>query len=114
MLDKVVTKLVALGVPGLVLLVAIALNGLAGGAAIVAALAALGGPLGILGGLSVLGTMTLVSNAVGKYGLEKIFCRVVKGLQEDGKSKSQIRRKIKSYPISDRLEEPLLEHLDNM
>ncbi len=113
-MDKVVTKLVALGVPGLVLLVVIALNGLAGGAAIVAALAALGGPLGILGGLGLLGTMTLVSNAVGKYGLEKIFCRVVKGLQDQGKSKHQIRRDIRSYPISATLETTLLEHLDNM
>ena len=40
--DKLIARLVALGVPGLVLVVAIAFTGLFGGAAIVAALAMLG------------------------------------------------------------------------
>jgi hypothetical protein len=40
--DKLIARLVALGIPGLVLVVAIAFTGLSGGAAIVAALAMLG------------------------------------------------------------------------
>ena len=43
-MDKIVDKIVALGVPGLVLLVAIGTTGLAGGAAVVAALALARGP----------------------------------------------------------------------
>jgi hypothetical protein len=110
-MDKVVTKLVALGVPGLVLLVVIAGSGLAGGAAIVAALAALGGPLGILGGLGVLGTLALVSDAVADYGVEAIFKEVVDGLRKKGKSKRQMRREIESYPITSSLKKKLLNHL---
>ena len=41
--------------------VVIGTTGLAGGADIVAALAVLGGPFGILGGIAVLGVMTLVA-----------------------------------------------------
>jgi len=42
-LDKIAEKIAALGIPGLILVIAIATSGLAGGAAIVAALATLGG-----------------------------------------------------------------------
>jgi len=111
-MDKVVEKLVALGVPGLVLLVVIGTSGLAGGAAIVAALAALGGPFGMLGGIGVLGIMTLVSGAVAKYGVEAIFKAVVKGLIEKGTSKPEIRRQISNYPITQGLKNTLLGHLD--
>lgn len=111
-MDKVVEKLVALGVPGLVLLVVIGTSGLAGGAAIVAALAALGGPFGMLGGIAVLGIMTLVSGAVAKYGVEAIFKAVVKGLVEKGTSKPEIRRQISNYPITQGLKKTLLSHLD--
>jgi hypothetical protein len=54
-LDTVASKIAALGVPGLVLVVAMAFTGFAGAAAITAALAMLGGPLGMLGGIAVLG-----------------------------------------------------------
>jgi len=48
-MDKIVSKIAALGVPGLVLLVAISATGLYGAAAITTALAALG-PFGMVGG----------------------------------------------------------------
>jgi hypothetical protein len=73
MLDKVVEKIVALGVPGLVLLVVMAASGWAGGAAIVTALSMLGGPAGMLGGLLCLGVMVLISHALAKYGFEKFL-----------------------------------------
>lgn len=41
-MDKIFSKVAALGVPGLVLVIAISATGLAGGAAITTALAALG------------------------------------------------------------------------
>jgi hypothetical protein len=47
-MDEVVRKIAALGLPGVVLLVTMASTGLAGAAAITAALAALG-PAGIMG-----------------------------------------------------------------
>lgn len=111
-MDKVITKIAALGVPGLVLLVAIAMTGLAGGAAIVAALALLGGPLGMLGGIGVLGLLVLISDALSKYGLEKIFSGVVIELRKKGISKEEIRNKINSYLISKSLKDKLFELLD--
>ena len=51
MMDKIVSKVAALGVPGLVLVIAINATGLAGGAAITTALAALG-PGGMKGGIA--------------------------------------------------------------
>jgi hypothetical protein len=49
--QRVVESLVALGVPGLVLLVAVATSGFAGAAALTTGLATLGGPLGMVGGI---------------------------------------------------------------
>ena len=59
-MDKLVDKIVALGVPGLVLLIAMSATGWAGAAALTTALAALGGPLGMLGGIAVLGMLSLI------------------------------------------------------
>jgi len=97
-LDKVVEKIVALGVPGLVLVIVMATTGLAGGAAIVAALATLGGPLGgMMVGLAVLGLLVLISNAIAEYGVNVVANRVIQGLLEKGMSKEEIIKKIDSY-----------------
>lgn len=110
-MDKVVEKLVALGVPAIVLVVVLATSGLAGGAAIVAALAFLGGPFGMLGGLTLLGVLTLVANTVAKYGVEAIVRRVVQGLVEQGTSRDEMRRRVQGYPISSELKKSIFEHL---
>jgi len=99
-LDKLVGILVGLGVPGLVLLVAVAAAGVTGGAAIVVALAALGGPFGMLGGIAVLGILVLISKGLAEYGFEVIFKQVLQGLKKKGMSKAEILAKIESYPIS--------------
>ena len=98
--DKVVSTIVGLGAPGLVLLVAMAASGWAGGAAIVTALAILGGPLGMLGGLALLGVLVLISRALARYGLEKIFVAAVRKMEEEGMSRMEIIKKVRSYPIS--------------
>lgn len=110
-MDKVVEKLVALGVPGLVLLVAISTSGFAGGAAIVTALATLGGPFGMMGGLVGLGGLTLIGDAVGRYGVEAIFKEVLKGLQQKGMSKKEIRKTLEGYPITKELKNKLIGYL---
>ena len=103
MLDKVVTKIVALGVPGLVLLVAMAASGWAGGAAIVTALAMLGGSAGMLGGILLLGILVLISNALAKYGFQKIFEASVMKFEKEGMSREEILKRVEAYPISKEL-----------
>ena len=110
-MDKVVQKLVGLGIPGLVLLVAIATSGVAGGAAIMVALATLGGPFGMLGGFALLGILTLVADALAKFGLEKIFAAVVTGLVERGHSQQAIRDSIRSYPLTSEFKSKILSYL---
>ena len=59
-MEKIVSKIAALGVPGLILITAIGATGLAGGAAITTALAAIG-PGGMIGGIVTLGVIGLIS-----------------------------------------------------
>jgi hypothetical protein len=113
-MDKVVDKIAALGVPGLVLLVAMQATGWAGGAAIVTALAALGGPLGMLGGIAVLLVLSLTSKGLTVYGLEKLFTAAVAKLKTQGLSTDDIRTRVQSYRVSKSLKLKLLHHLDNL
>ena len=110
--DKIVSILIGFGVAGLVLLVAVEVAGVAGGAAIVVALAVLGGPLGMLGGIAVLAVLLLISKGLAEYGFEKIFRAVLRGLKKKGLSKSDILVKIESYPISRSLKAKLKQHID--
>ena len=96
---QLVSKIAALGVPGLVLVVAMGVSGYAGAAALTTALAALGGPMGMLGGMAVLGLLTLISQGIAAYGLEAVFEAVVEELANQGKTKEQISEEIESYPI---------------
>ncbi|WP_200889024.1 hypothetical protein [Aphanizomenon flos-aquae] len=72
-MDEVVRKVAALGLPGVLLVVTMAATGLAGGAAITTALAALGGPFGMIGGIAALGVAGLVADALGKYGIDGLL-----------------------------------------
>ena len=99
-MDKVVDKIVALGVPGLILLVALNVVGFAGAAAITTALAVLGGPIGMLGGIALLGVLGLIAKAISDYGFERIYRGVVIRMKEQGYSLEQILRKIDGLLIS--------------
>lgn len=110
-MDKLVSKIAALGVPGLVLVTAIGATGLAGGAAITTALAALG-PGGMLGGIVTLGIIGLVSEVIAQYGVDAIFSAVVKELYRKGETKEEILQKVNRYPISKDLKRKLKEHIE--
>ena len=112
-MDKIISKVAALGVPGLVLVIAIGATGLAGGAAITTALAALG-PGGMIGGIATLGVIGLLSEGIAKYGVDAIFSSVVKELYKRGESKESILKKIKKYPISRDLKRKLKESLEKV
>ncbi|MDU2219598.1 hypothetical protein [Finegoldia magna] len=110
-MDKIVSKIVALGVPGLVLLLAIGATGYVGAASITTALCAIG-PLGMIGGIATLGLIGLISQAISEYGFEKIFVQVVKELVKKGETKESILLKINSYKISKSLKLKLKEKLE--
>ena len=110
-MDQVVDKIAALGVPGLVLLVAMAVTGWAGAAALTAALAVLGGPFGMLGGIAVLGVLGLISKSLADYGFETMFKAVVEEFKRKGKSKAAIEQEIESYPISRELKLKIKDYL---
>lgn len=112
--DKVVDKVAALGVPGLVLLIALKVVGFAGAAALTTALATLGGPFGMLGGIAALGILVLISGAITKYGFERILKAVVDSLAKKGKSKEAIKTEIDKYWfVSKDLKLKLKHHVDS-
>jgi hypothetical protein len=113
-MDQIIDKIAALGVPGLVLLVAMAITGWSGAVAITVALALLGGPFGMLGGIAVLGILGLISQGLAGYGFEQIFRGVVDELRKQGKSKSDIEREVQNYPISSDLKLKIKNYLHEL
>ena len=109
-MDKIVSKIAALGVPGLVFMIALSATGLAGGAAITAALAALG-PGGMIGGIATLGVIGLISEAIAEYGFDTIFSAVVQELYRRGETINSLFTKIDKYPVSKSLKAKLKEKL---
>ncbi|HLO84335.1 MAG TPA: hypothetical protein VK203_04870 [Nostocaceae cyanobacterium] len=75
-MDEVIRKVASLGLPGVLLAIAIATTGFAGGAALTTALATLGGPFGMIGGIALLGIAGVVADAIAKIGIENFLIRV--------------------------------------
>lgn len=112
-MEKVISKVAALGIPGLVLVVVMGATGLTGAAALTAALAALG-PAGMIGGIITLGVISVLSQGLTEFGFSAIFSGVVKELYKKGESKESILRKIKKYPLSKSLKRKLKEELEKL
>jgi AIG1 family len=78
-IDEVVRIAASVGAPAIVLIIALSVvgtTGLAGGAALTAALALLGGPGGIPAGILVLTFVGGVSAALASYGLEALLVAI--------------------------------------
>lgn len=112
-MDKIVSKVAALGVPGLILIVAMAATGFSGAAALTAALAALG-PGGMIGGVVLLGVAGLLAQGLTEFGFDAVFSAVVKELYRKGETKQSILEKIEDYPISKSLKRKLKEELEKI
>ncbi|MBJ7901224.1 MAG: hypothetical protein GC158_15180 [Cyanobacteria bacterium RI_101] len=98
-MDKIVTEIASFGVPGLILMFLIAVSGYTGAAAITTALATLGGPLGMLGGIGTLFLLTKISKALSTYGLDILAKKVVNKIIENGKSEKEIIKEINDFPF---------------
>ncbi len=110
-MDKIISNIAALGVPSLILIIAIEATGLTGAAAITTALASLG-PMGMVSGVGVLIISCLISKAVSEYGCDAIFRGVVRQLCKQGETPATIAKKIEKYPVSQTLKLKLLHQLE--
>ncbi|MBE6957562.1 MAG: hypothetical protein E7447_00215 [Ruminococcaceae bacterium] len=111
-MEKLISKLAALGVPGLVLLFAVSTSGYVGAAAIVTALSTLG-PGGIIGGIATLALIGLIAHGLTEYGVDALSSALVKELLKKGESKQSILEKIEKYPLSKSLKSRLREEVHN-
>lgn len=112
-MDKIVSKIAGLGVPGLVLMVAINATGLAGAAAITTALAAIG-PGGMLGGIACLMVSGLIIDGLAEWGFDELFAGVVRQLYKRGETKESIRKQISKYPVTKKLKAQLLWEVEKL
>lgn len=112
-MDKLITQIASLGVPGLILLFLMFFSGYAGAAAITTALATLGGPLGMLGGIGVLLLLTKISEGITKYGFENLAKGVITEMKQQGKAKSEIIKEVEGFPlISQELKQTLIKFVE--
>jgi GTP-binding protein EngB required for normal cell division len=75
-MDEAIRKVAALGLPAIILVIVMATTGLTGAAAITSALAILGGPVGMLGGIFALGTVGVLADILAKFGIELVLMRI--------------------------------------
>ena len=109
-MDRIIEKIVGLGVPGVMLLVSMSMTGLYGAAAITAGLALLG-PGGMLGGIATLLVASAITAALTEYGFDALFRGVIKKLYAKGETKESLARKIKRGPWSRKLKAKALSDL---
>jgi hypothetical protein len=100
-MDEIVKKLAGLGLPGIILVI-LTVTSAGSNAAVVAALTAIGGPFGIVGGIALLGLITVVGDTVAGYGIEA----VLKAIYTERSKTESVRfllKEIKDLPISEEL-----------
>ena len=112
--DELVARISQLGIPALVLVVAVEITGVVGAAAVVEGLALLGGPWGLIGGLGVLGLLVVISKGIGRYGFKAVFEGVLKNLYKKGHSREDILKKIEGYKITKRMKVSLRKYIEEL
>ncbi|WP_254567115.1 hypothetical protein [Oscillatoria sp. HE19RPO] len=105
-MDEVVKKVAALGLPGIILAIAMATTGLTGSAAIAAALAMLGGPAGVLGGIGVLGITGLIAEYLTRESLEQLLTDVYRVRARTERTQT-VLGELEWLPISEELKSRL-------
>ncbi|XSG74022.1 hypothetical protein ACP8Y2_17745 [Herpetosiphon llansteffanensis] len=114
MLEKIARKLASLGLPGVVFVVVLStqgLLGLSGAAAITSTLSFLGGPVGMIGGISLLVLLVPVGEILGKYGLEKVLLAIYQERMKQGTSLTKITNEIKKIGVSESLQAKIIAQL---
>ncbi len=112
--DELIARISQLGIPALVLVLAVEITGVVGAAAVVEGLALLGGPWGVIGGLGVLGVLVVISKGIGRYGFKAVFEGVLKNLYKKGHSRDEILKKVDGYKITQRMKNSLRKYIDEL
>jgi len=112
-MDELIKKVSALGIPGMIFAMMVIFSGLKGGAAITFALAALGGSLGMVGGIAFLGIVGLITHTVAEKGTEAVLTAVVKE-QLKTNSADEIISKVKKYWITKGLKLKIIDKINNI
>jgi len=108
-MDELVKKLAGLGLPGIILVILAASSG-GSSVAIGAALTAVGGPFGIVGGIALLGLITVLGDAIAGYGIEAIL-KAVYSERSKTESVRFLLKEIQNLPITEELKLKLNEHI---
>lgn len=101
-MDEFAGKMAGIGLPAVILLVTMSTTGLAGAAAITAALAMLG-PGGMIGGVILLGVVGLAADMLAKHGLQALLIEVYRKRRFNGESVTRLINEINKLPISKEL-----------
>jgi hypothetical protein len=108
-MDEFVRKAAAMGLPAVMLLVVMGTTGLFGAAAITTALAALGGPAGMLGGIALLGIVGIAADMLAKHGLEALLIAIYRQRFINGEPRKNLCNEIWGLPISSDLRRSVKE-----
>ncbi|MEH2195003.1 MAG: hypothetical protein V7K98_20510 [Nostoc sp.] len=108
-MDEIVKKLAGLGLPGIILVVLTVSSG-GSSAAVAAAITALGGPFGIVGGIGLLGLITVLGDTVAGYGIEAVL-KAIYAERSKTESVRYLLKEIKDLPISEELKLKLKNQL---
>lgn len=104
-MDEFVERLAGIGIPALIFIIVMSTTGLAGAAAVTAALALLG-PGGMIGGVVLLIAIGAGSSVIAKYGYSAIISATCKKIMEKERlSKDEMCAKIDTYHITKGLKE---------
>ncbi len=109
-MDEIAKKFSGLGLPGIILVI-LAVSGAGSNAAVVAALTAVGGPFGILGGIGLLGLTTVLGDTVAGYGIEAIL-KAIYTERSKTESVRVLLKEIKDLPISEEMKLKLTNQLN--
>lgn len=113
-LDKVVSAVAALGVPGLVFVFTVAVCGSAGlfGAAAVSTSLCAIGPGGMIGGLISLGVISLLALGITQFGIGVILTECIVIFKNRGTTKEELIHQIENYPLSSGLRHKLIKRVE--
>lgn len=95
-MDEFVAAAAGMGLPAVMLLVVMATTGLFGAAAITTALAMLGDPAGMLGGIALLGIVGSAANMLSRHSLEALLVAIYRYTTQEWEPQNHLCQQIES------------------